>query len=329
LIDDPAELSRRLRRVEIVPFRGDDHRATWDELAQELGSEDQVLCIVNTRKDCRDLFDLMPEGTIHLSALMCPEHRSEVVLKIKEDLGRHETIRVISTQLVEAGVDFDFPVVYRALAGFDSIAQAAGRCNREGRLNQEGKLGRTVVFKPPKDAPPGLLLKGQNAGDEILRLYPYLAANLDPEVFARYFKTFYQSVISFDEKGIMDLLAGADADEAKIQFRTAASRFSLIENAGQAPVVVWYGRGKSLVAELERTVPHKDLLRRLQRFTVMIPERVKNLLVADQYLRPILGLDGVWTQTEMVTQGKEINLYDPVFGLKMEGPQLGALDFQA
>src|SRR5208283_5261126 len=139
-------------------------------------------CIVNTRRDCRELHALLPEGTIHLSALMCPEHRSEVVARIKSKLAAGGPIRVVSTQLVEAGVDIDFPVVYRALAGLDSIAQAAGRCNREGRLNEEGRLGEVIVFDAPKPAPSGSLRKGQDAGAEILRLWAEEVARLDPTV---------------------------------------------------------------------------------------------------------------------------------------------------
>lgn len=339
LMNDPGELSRRLRRVEIQHHTGYSERVTWEEIAQELKAEEQVLCIVNTRKDCRELYDLMPAGTIHLSALMCPEHRSEVITRIKGRLENRESIRVISTQLVEAGVDFDFPVVYRALAGFDSIAQAAGRCNREGRLNEDGRLGRTIVFKPPQAAPPGMLRKGQDAGEEILRVYPDLAARLDPEVFTHYFKCFYGKVNSFDEKRIGGLLAGPDAEELKIQFRTAASRFSLIENTGQVPVIVWHtvkqrdGKpgfsGRKLLEELERTGPYRDLMRRIQRFTVSVPERVARILEEERFLRPVKGQDGLFTQTAITTRGTEINIYDSVFGLRLEGPKLDAEDFIA
>jgi CRISPR-associated endonuclease/helicase Cas3 len=98
----------------------------WETVAEELRQHEQALCVVNTRRDCYDLFRLMPEGTIHLSALMCGEHRSQVIAEIKRHLKEGAPCRVISTQLVEAGVDLDFPVVYRALAGLDSIAQGGG-----------------------------------------------------------------------------------------------------------------------------------------------------------------------------------------------------------
>lgn len=118
----------------------------FDELADELSGYDCVLCIVNTRKDARELYRRMPEGTLHLSRMMCSAHIMEVIKLIKQKLKDNEPVRVISTQLVEAGVDIDFPVVYRAFAGLDSIIQAAGRCNREGKLNHVGKLGQVFVF---------------------------------------------------------------------------------------------------------------------------------------------------------------------------------------
>ena len=106
----------------------------------------------------------MPEGTIHLSALMCGAHRSKKIGAIRRRLEQGLPTRVISTQLVEAGVDVDFPVVYRALAGLDSIAQAAGRCNREGLIEK----GTVVVFIPPTRPPAGVLRQAAEIGGRLL-----------------------------------------------------------------------------------------------------------------------------------------------------------------
>ena len=329
LMSDPAGLSSTLRRVELRRhFKGDDP-VSWEELAGELSSLDRVLCIVNTRKDCRTLYELLPEGSVHLSALMCPEHRSEVVGSIKARLTGNGGLRVVSTQLVEAGVDIDFPVVYRALAGLDSIAQAAGRCNREGKLNDSGRLGQVIVFRPPKDAPSGLLRKGQDAGNEMLRRFPDEVARLDPELYTKYFKLFYAKVNSFDEKGIMRLLAGPDIRELKIQFRTAASRFSLIDDGAQKSVIVHYEThpkdggmsvsSEELVETLEKIGPNRSLMRKLQRFSVNIPVRAFSALEGMGSIRQIDGMAGLYVQ-------EASNLYDPVFGLKLEGTELGVYD---
>lgn len=152
IIDNPDALFAALKRVQVELPPDWTTPTPWADIAAQLSAEDCVLAIVNTRKAARELQRLMPEGTLHLSALMCGAHRKDVIAHIKERLkakreGRDtRPLRVVSTQLVEAGVDIDFPVVYRALAGLDSIAQAAGRCNREGRMQG---LGRVVVFVPP------------------------------------------------------------------------------------------------------------------------------------------------------------------------------------
>ena len=165
IIDEPAELHNQLKRVEIRIAKNLNDRTTWDELVPELTNYESVLCIVNRRDDCRTLWEKMPKGTFHLSALMCGAHRSATIRIIKENLRTGLPARVISTQLVEAGVDFDFPVVYRALAGLDSIAQAAGRCNREGLLSQKGPV---VVFTPPSPIPAGHLRQAAQIGQQLL-----------------------------------------------------------------------------------------------------------------------------------------------------------------
>ncbi|HZK19892.1 MAG TPA: CRISPR-associated endonuclease Cas3'', partial [Treponemataceae bacterium] len=156
IITDAQSLYTDLKRVKVETIDTKTMR-TWEDLSEELASYERVLCIVSDRKSCRELHSLMPQGTYHLSALLCPQHRSEIIAEIKEKLVGIGPVRVISTQLVEAGVDIDFPVVYRAMAGLDSIAQAAGRCNREGLL--KNAVGKVVVFVPPRKAPVGMLRK--------------------------------------------------------------------------------------------------------------------------------------------------------------------------
>jgi len=325
LMSFPEALSRELMRVRIERHPKGDQACSWEEIAADLVRSEQVLCIVNTRKDCRALYDLLPQGTIHLSALMCGEHRSEVVAGIKGKLKAGDSVRVVSTQLVEAGVDLDFPVVYRALAGLDSIAQAAGRCNREGNLAQPGKV---VVFAPPKLAPIGLLRKGEDATKSLLRTCPELVESLSPEAFRTYFETYYGKVNSFDAKDILTLLAGPDVRRFQIQFRTAAQRFRLIDDSAQKAVVVWF-KGKrfdsrKLLDELQQFGPHRQLMRRLQRCTVTVPERAWKGLLDQGAIQELVGIDG----KELGLWGQCVpELYDSTFGLRLEGPAFQGDEF--
>lgn len=269
IMPNPTELFKQFRRV-IVEEKG--KYIEWQELADELTEREQILCIVNTRRDCRELHACMPEDTLHLSGYMCGEHRSTVIAEIKRRLHEKLSVRVISTQLVEAGVDIDFPIVYRALTGFDSVAQAAGRCNREGKL---GIPGQVYVFEPPRASPPGLLRKGESAGRDILAVIPKECAALTPSAFERYFRIFYSKVSTFDRKNIHALLV-EDAPQLAFQFRDAARKFQLIDDQRQVAVVVRYHGEKTsshdLIQKLVYTGPTKTLMRQLQRFTITIPE---------------------------------------------------------
>jgi CRISPR-associated endonuclease/helicase Cas3 len=264
IIVNPVDLYKRLIRTEIILPPDLDNFSDWLKIASRLQEYDQVLCVVNTRRDCYDLYNLMPDDTIHLSALMCAEHRSEVILTIKQRLKDGLTIRLISTQLVEAGVDIDFPVVYRALAGLDSIAQAGGRCNREGRLNAEGRLGEVHVFVPPKPAPRGLMLKAENTTRELFSLADFNPQ--DPEEFTRYFNLFYSSVN--DTGSRFKVLLQQDAPLLQIQFRTAGSEFKLIDDKAQQSVFVRFGDSGKWLDELRRIGPNRQNMRKLQRFSV-------------------------------------------------------------
>ncbi len=268
IISNVPDLYKSLNRVCVEKPQDMNTRIEWKELVEELVAQQSVLVVVNTRRDCRQLFELMPEGTIHLSALMCGEHRSQVIAEIKQKLKDGEIVRVISTQLVEAGVDLDFPVVYRALAGLDSIAQAAGRCNREGKLKQ----GKVVVFVPPKAPPKGMLTFGEQATKSVWhgRSDNLLCHTLYENYFEQYF-----SAIDLDKNRIVDLLT-KDAGRCVIQFRSAAEKFRLIDDKGTWSILVPYDngsqKGEKLIRRLSSGEMHKDILRQLQRYSVTVYE---------------------------------------------------------
>jgi CRISPR-associated endonuclease/helicase Cas3 len=265
--DEITKLYQTLNRNEIHFPKDLDLPSQWDEIAEELKKHEQVLCIVSdARKSCRELFERMPKGTYHLSALMCGEHRSQMIYEIKEKLSKREPVRVISTQLVEAGVDLDFPVVYRALAGLDSIAQAAGRCNREGKLNN----GKVVVFNAPNKAPRGLLRKATETTRSILM------QDRDPRLnhgaFEKYFAELYWKSNSLDKEGILTLLDPMqnDMEECSIYFRTAADKFRIIDDSTQRTIFVRYGQGDMFIEMLRKGGPDRWLMRKLQRYTVNV-----------------------------------------------------------
>lgn len=272
IIADVPALYAALERVDVTLPAHFNEAEDWASLAADIEQHPCVLAIVNTRQDCLSLYQHLPKDTIHLSALMCGEHRSGVIADIKAKLKAGQPVRVVSTQLIEAGVDVDFPVVYRALAGLDSIAQAAGRCNREGKAHR----GRVVVFVPPTPAPKGWLRFGEDACKAVL--YDHPEQPLQPERFSDYFKHYYAAAgeDGLDKQGIVSLLT-QDAGSCQIQFRTVAERFHLIDQKGSTAVIVPYANpaepardSRSIVARIRAGEAHRDILRQLQRFTVTL-----------------------------------------------------------
>ena len=310
IIDDPDALFQALERVKVELPPDWDTVTPWADVAAQLAAEDCVLAIVNTRKAARELQGLMPSDTLHLSALMCGAHRKAVIthikarLKAKRDGQDHQPLRVVSTQLVEAGVDIDFPVVYRALAGLDSIAQAAGRCNREGRM--AGK-GRVVVFVPPELPPLGHLRKGAQAC--ISTLHGQQADPLAPALFATYFQQFY-STVDLDSKRIVSMLK-VEPKTLGVQFRTAADAFRLIDDQDSAMVVVRFAAQhveiEKLLGMLAAEGPARWLMRKLQRYTVSIHKRLADKMLARGDLS--LPMPGLYVLRDTD------NLYSNIWGL--------------
>lgn len=305
IIEDPASLQKIFKRTKVNIPEDINIPVSWETISDELKRHDSVLCIVNRRDDCRVLYKLMPEGTIHLSALMCGAHRSEVIAKIKERLREGIPTRVISTQLVEAGVDIDFPVVYRAVAGLDSIAQAAGRCNREGKLRE----GQLFVFVPPSKTPPGHLRQAAEIGKRLLS-----SGSEDPfsqKLFEQFFKElFWLKGDDLDKHSILKDLPAYN--QLKFNFRRAASKFKIIDESGQAPILVRYGEGNTFIGQLMKNGPERWLMRKLQRYVVNVPKYLLDKLIlsgeVEEVFRNREDSRGIFVQST-------IGRYDHVLGL--------------
>lgn len=299
IMADPTALQKSFKRVKVNMPQDICAPTSWEALSEELRRYESVLCIVNRRDDCRTLHQLMPEGTIHLSALMCGAHRSEIISNLKNKLKEGIPVRVISTQLVEAGVDIDFPVVYRAIAGLDSVAQAAGRCNREGKL----KEGQLFLFAPPSKTPPGHLRQAAEIGKRLLS-----KGHADPfsqELFEQFFKElFWLKGDGLDKHGILKDLAFDR--ELRFSFRTAAYKFKIIDDARHAPVLVNYGEGSKLIEQLRKKGPERWLLRKLQRYIVNLPRYLLEKLIQSGEIE--MPFEGIFVQSS-------IGRYDQATGL--------------
>lgn len=272
IVDNPAKLYEDLKRTE-MSFIG---RKTNAELAERLEKEKQILCIVSTKPQAKALFEQLQkeEGVFYLSTNMYPQHRRRVLKKIRKKLKGKMICRVVSTSLVEAGVDLDFPVVYRAMAGLDSIAQAAGRCNREGRM----ELGKVFVFESEKPPRMPWLKRCITRAEETLRSLPN-ADTLGLEVMRRYFELLYD-VQELDTKQIMRLLNPTPLKkELFFPFREAAQAFCFIEEESIGVIVAIEQEAKKLVQELRYTEFRRVTLRKLQQYTVAV--RMKEFATLD------------------------------------------------
>ncbi len=301
IIDRPEALYDALRRVRVETIG----RLTDGDLAERLARLDQALCIVNTRAHARAVHDLLAgaDGTFHLSALMCPEHRSRRLATIRERLNDGAACRVITTPLIEAGVDVDFPVVFRALAGLDSIAQAAGRCNREG-LRAAG--GTVHVFEPDRSMSNPYWQRRIAMTKAVQDRFEDL---LGPDAVRRYFQQLYDAE-ELDRHGILPLLGHGGRGDT-LCFRTAAEKFRLIADGMDDVVIPYDEEARATIAALRYVERPGSLLRQLQRYTVQIyPWELAALSVAGAVERIA---DQFWV---LVNE----DLYDAAVGLRTADP---------
>lgn len=298
-----------------------------EELAERLLAEPRCLCIVNSRRHAATLFGLVrardPDAQ-HLSASMCPEHRSDVLSVIKNILNTSDaTCRVISTQVIEAGVDVDFPVVFRAMAGLDSIAQAAGRCNREGRLPQPG---RTVVFDTEWNAARKIPQMIRLAAQDAMNVLPdHEDDPLGTHAIEHYFELVYarsraqRESERWDEPRVMQHFQLArPRGELQADFRKAAEAFKLIDD-WQVPIIVPYKRSpEDLQQEIEHAVASRDrnAMRKFQRLSVSVSERIRHAMCTDGAVSS--EHEPFYILTNPQAYDPQLGLRDDITGLSIE-----------
>ena len=305
----PTALFDKLRRTTV------HHIGTQTDanLLAKLGEHPQMLVIVNNRRHARSLYDQAKhlDGTFHLTTLMCAKHRSQKLDEIRGRLKNGEPCRVIATSLIEAGVDVDFPLVMRAEAGLDSVAQAAGRCNREGKRLPENSF--VWIFTPEEQwkAPPELATQAA-----VMRLTADSFSDdlLSTQAVTAYFKDLYDLKGSeLDNKKILKM-HNDTGQSLDFPFQTIADKFRMIESHMQPLIIPFDVEAESLISSLHHADHIGGLLRKLQPYTVQIPENALAALYKAGRIEPI----------NEKNFGKQfytligLDLYDEVAGLSWE-----------
>lgn len=305
----PTALFDKLRRTTVQHIG----KQTDADLLAKLGEHPQMLVIVNNRRHARSLYDQAKhlEGTFHLTTLMCAKHRSQKLDEIRGRLKSGEPCRVIATSLIEAGVDVDFPLVMRAEAGLDSVAQAAGRCNREGKRPSENNF--VWIFTPEEQwkAPPELAAQAA-----VMRLTADSFSDdlLSTQAVAAYFAELYQLKSSeLDNKKILKM-HNDTGQSLDFPFQTIADKFRMIESHMQPLIIPFDGEAENLISSLHHADHIGGLLRKLQLYTVQIPKNALAALYKAGRIEPI----------NEKNFGKQfytligLDLYDDVAGLSWE-----------
>lgn len=303
----PAELYSTLRRV-TYKLEKRTEPLTWETLAGQLAATPQCLCVVNLTRHARELWETLdntlreeyrargggvdfPEKLrpVHLSSAMCPAHRLALIRWIRLRLDSGLPCRVVSTQLIEAGVDVDFPAVWRAMGPLDSIVQVAGRCNRKGRCSPEESFVRIFTPDDGKKLPPGIYSTAtQQAASTLVRLGDNAAEKLAtrPDIFHDYFTELY-AITATDGDSIQ-------ADRANLNYRKVEEKAKVIKDDGQ-PVIIPIGKARHLIDKICTRKPgrgeprfSRDDLRRLQRYMVNVRTKNFEQLLHDTQIEPLL-----------------------------------------
>jgi len=269
LVSNPAEIYKQTKRVN-YQLLNDFRPHALDDLVLLMAKESQsVLSVFNIKGTALNAFKHAQKETCwdscyHLSTAMCPDHRKRMLDKIKTDLAENKRIFVASTQLIEAGVDIDFPCVYREIAPLESIIQSAGRCNREGKMNTVGKLGTVYIFQLAENKFPDQLYETLShytltlLREDINRLYDY-------SFFTVYYADAIKLFVDADTKQI-------NAARSEYKFETVAGAYHLIESKTTSLFIANYNRETLRFLDTVKYKPFlsRDAYRYMQAYSVQV-----------------------------------------------------------
>ncbi len=324
IVDITAEMVAPFERVR---YHLKPVSLTYTELAMRLKQHTSGLCVVNTRKEAAMLYlELLeqgcpPEQLLHLSRNMCSSHLKTAITAIRERMAQDIPTLVVSTPLIEAGVDLDFPVVYRTKTGLDGIIQAGGRCNREGKRAERGEV--FVV---------DLIEGGQLQGDRKEAVYAtqdliqaagatYSESHLD--YIQQYYERFFKRIKTFDAHGIAARLWRADhAESWQFDFESASKDFKIIDEQDQVEIIL---KDESLLPLIDSLQHHRaflsrHVLRQLQPYRIGVSHRQYNTLLAAGWVEKIVLDPG--TQRELCIL--DLDGYDAALGVRWDNPHADA-----
>lgn len=311
IVANNESLFLRMKRVEYIHL---NEKISHQSLAEQLASHSQVLCIMNTKKDALKLYEGMRRQDIdkkhlfHLSTSMVPYHRKKTLKKIRENLLAGNQIYVLSTQLIEAGVDLDFPVVYRVMGPMDSIVQAAGRCNREGKYDK----GYVYIFDLIEGGMPlGVYQKGTEETRRLLREGTDCLHELN--TYDLYFRGLYDHMgeQGLDEYGVLSV--------HPFQFNDSSSRFRMIDQQTISLLCIDY-KDEEAQKEIVKLLNEKQFMpyltrewfRKAQSFSVNVFETSAYIREHKGELVPIADGWYVWKGKYSMETGITTSIiYDP------------------
>lgn len=314
LAPDPPELFRKLERVRVR------HVGTIDDdaLAAQLRDLDQVLCIVNNRRHARALYQALADqlGAHHLTTLMCAKHRSQVLAEVRVRLKAGEPCRLVSTSLIEAGVDISLPTVYRAEAGLDSVAQAAGRCNRNGEHAAELSEVRVFATANSDWAPPPELRQFAQAAQEVMRQPQFRDDPLSPSAIEAYFRLLYwqKGDKELDAANLLGLCAESRIDALPLE--TLAAKFRMIDTVQMPVIVPFDDDARRDIESLRYAERSGGLARALQPYLVQLPRNGFDALRKAGAIQPVAPEKWGEQFMELVN----MDIYSREFGIWWEEP---------